>query len=137
MPYKYIYLIIFHFLSIFKGVMEACMWYWEVQDDVFIRMHMCAAVMCTSGQQWLTADGEHVVLDLCGDLDAAPPLSVVSPTQTRHVGHAALMDVHHAIWIQEERKSGSNYSQIYMHRCIFCVHKYCFKYDLKSLKFIF
>lgn len=71
---------------------------------VFASMHMCAAVMCVSGQRWLTADGEHIVLDLCSDLDAAPPLSVVSPTQTRHVGHTALMDVHHAVWMEGDRK---------------------------------
>ena len=49
-------------------------------------------------QTVLTADGEHVGLDLCSDLDATPPLGVVRATQARHVGYTALMDVHQTVW---------------------------------------
>ncbi len=91
---------------------------------VFASMHMCAAEMCVSGQRWLTADGEHIVLDLCSDLDAAPPLSVVSPTQTRHVGHTALMDVHHAIWMEGDRKRERCYTTTPTYRCALCKRWY-------------
>jgi len=45
----------------------------------------------------LTGDGEHVGLDLCGDLDATPPLRVVRAAQARHVGYTAFMDVHQTV----------------------------------------
>ena len=45
----------------------------------------------------LTGDGESVIADLGRDLDASSPLGVIGPTQTRDVGHAPLVDVHHTV----------------------------------------
>lgn len=45
----------------------------------------------------LTGDGENVVRDLGGDLQASSPLGVIRPTQARDVGHTSLVDVHHTV----------------------------------------
>lgn len=52
----------------------------------------------------LTGNSEDVSLDLSGDVHATSPLGVVCPTQAGHVGHAALMDVHHTVWKQRRRQ---------------------------------
>lgn len=48
-----------------------------------------------------TYDGEHVLVDVCPDVDAAPALRVVGPAQAGHVHHTALVHVHHAGWGQQ------------------------------------
>lgn len=58
----------------------------------------------------LTGNSEDVSLDLSGDIHATSPLGVVCPTQAGHVGHAALMDVHHTVWRQAERKGESTHT---------------------------
>lgn len=55
----------------------------------------------------LTGDSEDVSLDLSGDVHATSPLGVVGPTQAGHVGHAALVDVHHTVWRQRRRNRES------------------------------
>lgn len=59
--------------------------------------------VCEKKKQ-LTGNSEDVSLDLSGDVHATSPLGVVCPTQAGHVGHAALMDVHHTVWRQTERE---------------------------------
>lgn len=51
--------------------------------------------MCHSDA--LTGNSEDISLDLGGDLEATSPLGVVRPAQAGHVGHAALVDVHHTV----------------------------------------
>lgn len=48
-------------------------------------------------EQGLTDDGERLLLDLCRDIDASSPLSVIRPTQAWDVGHTPLVDVHHTV----------------------------------------
>lgn len=55
----------------------------------------------------LTGNSEDISLNLSGDVHATSPLGVVCPTQAGHVGHAALMDVHHTVWRQTQREMSS------------------------------
>lgn len=55
----------------------------------------------------LTGNSEDISLDLSGDVHATSPLGVVCPTQAGHVGHAALMDVHHTVWRQRQGETPS------------------------------
>lgn len=76
------------------------------------------AVECFSGK--LTGHSEHISLDLCGDVEATSPLSVICPTQAGHVGHAALMDVHHTVWKHADvlvRNSNNRIVKIIMIKC--------------------
>ena len=57
----------------------------------------------------LTGNSEDISLDLSGDVHATSPLGVVCPTQAGHVGHAALMDVHHTVCRQKQRKVESTH----------------------------
>lgn len=59
-------------------------------------------------RQTLTGDGEHVGLDLSFDLEATSPLGVIRPTQAGHVGHAALVDVHHTVWSEARQNRNKN-----------------------------
>lgn len=59
---------------------------------------LVAVGVCVRLWDILTGNSEYISLDLSGDLDATSPLSVVCPTQARHIGHTALMDVHHTVW---------------------------------------
>lgn len=66
--------------------------------------------ICVRLSDTLTGNSQYVGLDLSGDLEAASPLSVVCPTQARHIGHTALMDVHHAVW--------KTHTQTYVQCCL-------------------
>lgn len=59
-------------------------------------------------RETLTGDGEHVGLDLSFDLEATSPLGVICPAQAGHVGHAAFMDVHHTVWMEEGGETRTN-----------------------------
>lgn len=58
---------------------------------------VCRLYTCACLWDILTGNSENIGLNLGGDLDATSPLSVVCATQTRHVGHTSLMDVHHTV----------------------------------------
>lgn len=63
----------------------------------------CVGVFVENKQKQLTCNSEDISLDLSGDVHATSPLGVVRPTQAGHVGHAALVDVHHTVWRQRQR----------------------------------
>lgn len=50
-----------------------------------------------NGQGALTGDGERVVCNLGGDVDASSPFRVICSTQARDVGDTSLVDVHHTV----------------------------------------
>ena len=88
---------------------------YTVSANVFVSSDcVCACVcvcVCVCVYELLTGNSEYISLDLSGDLEATSPLSVVCPTQARHIGHTALMDVHHTVWKTHTRT----------HTCIFNV----------------
>lgn len=63
----------------------------------------------------LTGNSEDISLDLSGDVHATSSLGVVCPTQAGHIGHAALMDVHHTVWRQRQRETLSPFTLCLLH----------------------
>ena len=56
-----------------------------------------------------TRDGESLLHHLGSDVDASSPLRVVCSTQAGDVRHAALVDVHHAVWEDGNEKKDKNH----------------------------
>lgn len=69
-------------------------WYSDTPERLQRWAGSCVGVFV---EKKLTGNSEDVSLDLSGDVHATSPLGVVCPTQAGHVGHAALMDVHHTV----------------------------------------
>lgn len=79
-------------------------WYSDTPERLQRCAGSCVGGVCEKKKPKLTGNSEDVSLDLSGDVHATSPLGVVCPTQAGHVGHAALMDVHHTVWRQTERE---------------------------------